>query len=83
MSRAKLDHGARERLAAEQALMARFLDDPALEHRVRTEPEVVAAEHGVAVDVVRRLSAIDPARIAAFRASRAHKDRIRQRGRGR
>jgi len=75
--------GARERLAAAQALMARFLDDPELEARIRAEPEVVASEHGVGVEVARKLAAIDPLRVAAFRASRAHKDRIRQRGRGR
>lgn len=74
--------GARERLAAEQALMARFLDDPELEARIRAEPEALAGEHGVSVEVARKLAAIEPVRVAAFRASRAHKDRIRQRGRG-
>lgn len=74
--------GARERLSAEQALMARFLSEPAVEEAVRADPETAAREHGVPVELARRLAAIEPRRVAAFRASRAHKDRIRQRGRG-
>ncbi len=73
---------ARARLALEQGLMARFLDDPAFEAAVRDDPEALALTHGVAVEWMRRLAAITPVRVAAFRASRAHKDRIRQRGRG-
>jgi hypothetical protein len=73
---------ARQRLARSQRLMASFLDDPAVEAAVRSEPARVARESDVPEEEVARLAAIAPERVAAFRASRAHKDRVRQRARG-
>lgn len=67
--------------AAEQLLVARFLADPAVERAVRADPEGAAAAHGVEVDVARRLAALDARRVAAFRASREHKARVRASGR--
>jgi hypothetical protein len=65
-------------LAARQALVARFLDDPALESLVRDDPARAAAEAGVAADFVMRLAKIPSHRVEAFRSSRAHKDGLRQ-----
>jgi hypothetical protein len=65
-------------LAARQALVARFLDDPAFEARVRDDPRRTADELGVAVEFVERLAKVAPHRVKAFRASRAHKDGLRQ-----
>lgn len=64
-------------LAARQALLAAFLDDPALERRVRDDPAAVATESGVPLEYARWLAALDPRRVAAFRRSRAHKDALR------
>lgn len=63
--------------AARQRLLARFLDDPAFEAELRADPRRVAAREGVREDEGIRLAAIEPARVAAFRASRVHKDRLR------
>lgn len=60
-----------------QALLARFLDDPELEARVRSDPEAVAAELDVAVEFTRWLAALPDARVASFRRSRVHKDAVR------
>jgi hypothetical protein len=65
-------------LAARQAVVVRFLDDPSFESRVRRDPARAAAEAGVDGDFVRRLAEIAPHRVEAFRASRAHKDGLRQ-----
>ena len=70
-------------LAARQALVARFLDDPAFEAQVRDDPHRAAAELGVAVEWVERLATVAPHRVEAFRASRAHKDGLRQKMAGR
>ena len=40
-------------LAARQALLARFLDDPAFERRARSDPEGIALEAGVTTDRIR------------------------------
>jgi hypothetical protein len=64
-------------LAARQALLSRFLDDPAVERRVREDPEGIAREAGVPAEFARWLSALDPRRVAAFRRSRAHKEAVR------
>jgi hypothetical protein len=67
----------RGQVAAEQLLVARFLADVAVERAVRADPEGAAAAHGVEVAVARRLAALDARRVAAFRASREHKARVR------
>lgn len=64
-------------LAARQALVARFLDDPEVERRTRADPEGVAREAGVDVELARWLAGLEPRRVAAFRASRAHKGSVR------
>ena len=64
-------------LAARQALLAAFIDDPKLEARVRSDPAGVAGQHGVDVAFALQLAAIPPARVDAFRQSRAHKDDVR------
>lgn len=61
----------------EQALLARFLVDPAIEAEVRADPGGAASRFGVAPEVVARIVAIDARRVRAFRASRAHKDALR------
>lgn len=65
-------------LAARQALLARFLDDPALEARVRAVPSEVAREEELDPSYVAKLAAIPEMRVAAFRRSRAHKDEVRR-----
>lgn len=64
-------------VADRQALLARFLDDEALEARVREEPEDVARELGVPVELVRWLAELPAERVASFRRSRVHKDALR------
>lgn len=64
-------------LAHRQALLARFLDDPAVERAVRADPEGAAAREGVEAPFARWLAALDPRRVAAFRRSRVHKDAVR------
>ena len=64
-------------LAARQALLAQFLDDPQVEQAVRAGPDQVAGERGVPGDFVAWLAALPPARVAAFRRSRVHKDAVR------
>jgi hypothetical protein len=64
-------------LAARQALLARFLDDPDVERRARSDPAGLALEAGVDEGYARWLAALDPRRVAAFRKSRAHKDALR------
>ncbi len=65
-------------LAARQAVLVRFLDDPACEALIREDPARAANDAGVAADFVERLTAIPLHRVNAFRASRAHKDGLRQ-----
>ncbi|MBO6934917.1 MAG: hypothetical protein JJ863_08075 [Deltaproteobacteria bacterium] len=60
-------------LAARQAFLARFLTDPATEKRVRSQPELVAAELQLAPEFVRRVAAIAPERVRSFRRSRVVK----------
>lgn len=67
--------------ARAQALLARFLDDPNVEARVRADPADAAREHRVDEAFTARLARIEPRRVRAFRASRAHKDAVRARGR--
>ena len=67
-------------LAARQALLARFVDDPVVEQRVRGAPDEVARAEGVELAFVRWLAALEPRRVAAFRRSRAHKERRREGG---
>jgi hypothetical protein len=57
--------------------MARFLAEPEVEREVRRDPAAAAARHGVSVEIARRLAALDPRRVEAFRASAAHKARVR------
>jgi hypothetical protein len=64
-------------LAARQALLAQFLDDPQVEEAVRRDPERVAQERGVPADFVAWLAGLDPHRVVAFRRSRVHKDAMR------
>ena len=64
-------------LARRQAVLARFLADPIFEAQARADAAHLARAHGVDVDYVERLAAIEPARVAAFRASRVHKDALR------
>jgi hypothetical protein len=64
-------------LAARQALLARFLDDPAVERRAREDPDGIAREAGVPASYAQWLAALDPRRVTAFRRSRAHKDAVR------
>ena len=52
-----------------QAALARVLTDPELEQRLRADPEAAAAELAIDVEDARRLAAISPDRIRAFRAS--------------
>jgi hypothetical protein len=63
-----------------QELLAAFLDDPTIEDRVRTQPEQIAEREGVPLEFVRWLAGISPLRVAAFRRSRVHKDRLRAGG---
>jgi len=64
-------------LAAKQALMAEFLDNPDIEARVRREPQSIAEENQVDLEFVRWLSRIDPRRVHSFRRSRAVKSHRR------
>ena len=65
-------------LQARQTLLARYLDDPAIEQRVRNDPEGAAQQHGVPLPYVRWLATLEPQRVQAFRNSRLHKEAIRQ-----
>ncbi len=64
-------------LAKRQALMAKFLDDPFFERRVRQAPEAVAGGMRVELEFVQWLLALDPKRIAAFRRSQNAKAKRR------
>lgn len=64
-------------LAARQRLMAAFLTDPALEARVRADPEAAAREHGVSPSFARWLAALEERRVRSFRRSRQVKARRR------
>lgn len=66
-------------LKAEQKLMARFLADAAVERDVRASPERAAELHDVSIEFAKRLAAIEPRRVRAFRASMAHKAKVRAR----
>ncbi|MCH9687636.1 MAG: hypothetical protein K0V04_39770 [Deltaproteobacteria bacterium] len=68
-------------LAARQGALARLLTDPTFEQRVRAEPEQVGRELGLTPQYMAWLARLDPARVAAFRASRQVKHR-RRRGAG-
>lgn len=57
-----------------QALFARFLSDPAVEAKVRADPDAVAADHDLPPDRVRWLAALSGRRVRAFRRSQAVKD---------
>ena len=64
-------------VARVQALLARFLVDPAFEAHVRAAPAEVARTHGVDVADAERLARVPPERVEAFRRSRRHKDEVR------
>jgi hypothetical protein len=64
-------------LAARQRLLARYLDDPAVEARVRADPAGEARAAGVDEGYARWLAGLDERRVAAFRRSRVHKARRR------
>jgi hypothetical protein len=64
--------------AARQRVLGRFIDEPEYEARLRRDPDRVAVEEGVSAEFTRRLASLSAARVAAFRASRAHKQRVRE-----
>lgn len=69
-------------LLCRQRLLARYLDDPAVEAQVRADPAAAAAAAGVAEEYARWLAGLDEGRVAAFRRSRVHKARRRVGERG-
>lgn len=64
-------------VAERQALLARFLDDPAFERRVRDDPAAVARERNVPLQWVHWLASLEPRRVRSFRISRQVKARRR------
>lgn len=60
-----------------QALLARFLTDPAFEARLRASPADVANEQGVDPRLAERIARLAPERVEAFRRSRQHKNEVR------
>ena len=65
-------------LADRQRVLARFLVEPDYEARVREAPGEVATEERVSEDYVRRVAAIEPRRVAAFRGGRHRKAERRE-----
>lgn len=66
-------------VAARQAVLAQFLNDPDFEQRVRSNPVETAAELAVPARYVEWLTTLTPRRVAAFRASQRVKE-TRRRG---
>ena len=66
-------------LAAQQAVLARFLDDPVFEASLRDDPAAIAQLHGVELSYVRWVAALEPRRVAAFRRGQ-HKKAARRGG---
>ncbi len=64
-------------LRERQRLFARFIDDAAVEARVRRDPAGASLEYQVPPAFAAWLAALAPLRVASFRGSRIHKDAVR------